>query len=82
MSQDNADIPDDVAAALTECEQEVDHLKRENHLLREASRSFGALAERLNESLASERRQGHERRAAPRGTRDRRHAAAVADAEE
>lgn len=82
MSQDNTYPPEDVAAALTECEQEVDHLQRENRLLREASRSFGALAERLNESLASERRQGHERRGAPRSSPDRRHAVAVADPED
>jgi len=79
MSEDKSDGPEDVSAALSECEQEVDHLKRENHLLRESSRSFGALAERLNASLATERRQGAERRLAPRGTGDRRHATAVAD---
>jgi hypothetical protein len=79
MNEERSDLPKDVTEALSDCEEEVDHLKRENRLLREASRSFGALAERLNASLAAERRQGHERRAVPRVSADRRHAAAVAD---
>ena len=79
MNEERSNLPKDVTEALDECEQEVDHLKRENRLLREASRSFGALAERLNATLASERRLGAERRAVPRTSTDRRHAAAVAD---
>jgi hypothetical protein len=63
---------DDVVAALVECEETVDHLKRENKLLREASRSFGALAERLNATLESERRLLRDRRSTPRGSVDRR----------
>ncbi len=69
----------DVVEALNECEEQVDHLKRENKLLREASRTFGALAERLNASLAAERRLGVERRAQPRPSQDRRQTATVND---
>ena len=48
-----------IESALADCEdQELDHLKRENRLLHDASRTFGALAERLNASLESERRRG------------------------
>jgi hypothetical protein len=78
MSQEQPEAPD-VIAALEECEHEVDHLKRENKLLRDASRTFGALAERLNASLESERRRGDDRRAVPRASGDRRHLNAVSD---
>jgi hypothetical protein len=61
-----------VESKLAECEDEVDHLKRENRLLRDASRTFGALAERLNATLESERRGGGDRRARARETEDRR----------
>lgn len=63
---------EEVVAALEECEHQVDQLKRENHLLRDASRTFGALAERLNASLILERRHNTDRRARPRPTEDRR----------
>jgi hypothetical protein len=63
--------PEDVVEALEECEEHVDHLKRENKLLRDASGTFGALAERLNATLEMERRLG-ERRAIPRASADRR----------
>ena len=65
--------PQDVIVALAQCEDRVDHLKRENKLLRDASRTFGALAERLNATLESERRVGDDRRARPRPSGDRRH---------
>jgi hypothetical protein len=70
----------EVVAALAECEEQVDHLKRENRLLRDASRTFGALAERLNASLESERRSGGERRTQSRGSGDRRQITLAADA--
>lgn len=66
------DGPEDIVSALVQCEEQVDHLKRENKLLRDASRTFGALAERLNATLESERRAGSDRRAMPRGQIDRR----------
>ena len=71
MRQDET-AQEEVVAALEDCEHQVDQLKRENKLLRDASRTFGALAERLNASLAFERRQNSDRRARPRGTQDRR----------
>jgi hypothetical protein len=74
MNTDKQECPEEITAALAECEEQVDHLKRENKLLRDASRTFGALAERLNETLESERRVGHDRRARPRSTDDRRQA--------
>ena len=73
MSQDEGKGSDEIVAALEDCEQQVDQLKRENKLLRDASGTFGDLAERLNASLASERRKNAERRAYPRSTEDRRH---------
>ena len=63
---------EEVVAALEDCEHQVDQLKRENKLLRDASGTFGALAERLNASLTLERRQNTDRRARPRSTEDRR----------
>lgn len=72
MSADNQEYQEQITEALAECEEEVDHLKRENKLLRDASRTFGALAERLNASLESERRVSGDRRARPRGSEDRR----------
>lgn len=69
----------DIVSALTECEEQVDQLKRENRLLRDASRTFGALAERLNASLAAERRLGRERRTTPRPSPDRRQPAALGE---
>lgn len=71
----SADV--DIVAALVECEEQVDQLKRENKLLRDASGTFGALAERLNATLESERRAGRDRRAASRGQSDRRQLAAA-----
>jgi hypothetical protein len=72
MGQDETKKGEDIVAALEDCEHEVNQLKRENEFLRDASRTFGALAERLNASLASERRQNSERRRHPRATADRR----------
>ncbi len=66
MSHTHDTEPKKVESALADCEDQVDHLKRENRLLRDASRTFGALAERLNASLESERRGGADRRARPR----------------
>jgi hypothetical protein len=68
-----------IEAALADCEDQVDNLKRENRLLRDASGTFGALAERLNASLESERRRGTDRRSLPRAADDRRRAGAVAE---
>ena len=62
----------DVVSALADCENHVEQLQRENKLLRDASRTFGALAERLNQALESERRVIDDRRALPRATGDRR----------
>ena len=72
MAQDETEGREEIVAALEDCEHKVDQLERENEFLRDASRTFGALAERLNASLASERRQNSDRRARPRGTEDRR----------
>ena len=72
MHPDQENGQEQIVEALEECEDRVDQLKRENTLLRDASRSFGALAERLNASLAFERRQNSDRRAHPRQTEDRR----------
>lgn len=69
----------DIVEALINCEHEVDQLKRENKLLRDASRTFGALAERLNATLESERRLGDDRRSLHRPTGDRRLAESVGD---
>ena len=68
-----------VVAALEECQSQVDSLKRENRLLRDASRTFGALAERLNQTLESERRLVHDRRGVPRATADRRQNSGVVE---
>jgi hypothetical protein len=76
MNPEKQVYEEEVTAALAECEEQVDHLKRENKLLRDASRTFGALAERLNATLESERRVGGDRRARPRDTEDRRQATA------
>lgn len=72
MTHDEREGPEEMVAALVECEDQVDHLKRENRLLRDASRTFGALAERLNATLESERRVGDDRRARLRASEDRR----------
>ena len=73
MASKHAEPPKEVLiTALAECEDRVDHLQRENKLLRDASRTFGALAERLNQTLESERRLLGDRRARPRGSVDRR----------
>ena len=70
---------DELTAALDECEEKVDLLKRENRLLRDASRTFGALAERLNATLESERRTTGDRRTQARQSGDRRQAASYAE---
>ena len=72
MAGEEGEKPEDIVSALVQCEEQVDQLKRENKLLRDASRTFGALAERLNATLESERRAGRDRRAMPRGQSDRR----------
>ncbi|HZB25024.1 MAG TPA: hypothetical protein VE379_02750 [Vicinamibacterales bacterium] len=79
MAGDTRRGSDEIVTALVQCEEQVDHLKRENKLLRDASRTFGALAERLNATLESERRAGRDRRAAPRGQSDRRQTVGVGD---
>ena len=79
MAQDDNEGPGEIVAALHDCEHQLDQLKRENKLLRDASRTFGALAERLNASLTSERRQNSDRRAHPRQTEDRRQTASVGE---
>lgn len=70
---------EELLAALDDCEEKVDLLKRENRLLRDASRTFGALAERLNATLESERRTMGDRRTHPRPSGDRRQATGFAE---
>lgn len=55
-----------------ECHELIHRLQEENELLRRSASDFGRLAERLNRDLQAERRLGHERRMATRGTHDRR----------
>ena len=58
---------------LHECEDKLKHLEEENQHLREASRAFGQLAERLNVTLQEERRTtGSDRRQRPRPYGERR----------
>jgi predicted RNase H-like nuclease (RuvC/YqgF family) len=58
---------------LQECEEKLKQLEEENHHLREASRAFGQLAERLNNTLQEERRTaGSDRRQRPRPYGERR----------
>lgn len=84
MGEAKQDPPGDLVAALADCATEIDHLKRENDLLRDASRTFGDLAERLNErlnkTLESKSRLGHDRRAVTRGMPDRRETSGSSDA--
>lgn len=64
---------DDSRERLNDCLATVRNLKEENQQLRRAAASFGQLAERLSEALASERRAtGHDRRREPRDGSDRR----------
>ena len=72
MPEDDGRDREAIVEALQDCEHQVDQLKRENRLLRDASRTFGALAERLNATLETERRRNSDRRAQPRPTEDRR----------
>ena len=59
--------------ALQECEDKVRQLEEENQHLREASDTFGQLAERLNVTLQEERRTaGSDRRQRPRPYGERR----------
>jgi len=59
--------------ALHECEDKVKHLEEENQHLREASHTFGQLAERLNVTLQEERRTpGSDRRERSRPYGERR----------
>jgi hypothetical protein len=57
---------------LQECEDKVRQLEEENQQLREASDTFGQLAERLNVTLRNERRAGNDRRQLPRPNGERR----------
>jgi len=58
---------------LQECEEKLKQVEEENQHLREASRAFGQLAERLNMSLQEERRMaGSDRRQRPRSNGERR----------
>lgn len=50
----------------------IAELQEENMALREAARTFGDLAERLNQELKEERRRNKERRSQTRNTPDRR----------
>jgi hypothetical protein len=79
MGSGEGDRPDDPVSALVDCESHVEDLRRENKLLRDASRTFGALAERLNQALESERRLVDDRRAVPRASGDRRQKSPVAE---
>jgi hypothetical protein len=64
---------DDENERLKDCLATVQNLKEENQQLRRAAASFGKLAERLNEALATERRlPGQDRRREPRNGSDRR----------
>ena len=63
---------------LARCEAEVRELKEENQHLRQAADAFGALADRLNNSLREERRKGEpDRRNAARSQPDRRQSTAT-----
>jgi len=58
---------------LQECEEKLKQLEEENQHLREASRAFGQLAERLNNTLQDERRIAEsDRRQRPRPYGERR----------
>lgn len=72
MDSGEGNPPDDVVSQLADCQDDVEQLKRENKLLRDASRTFGALAERLNKTLEIERRRLGDRRATQRSSADRR----------
>jgi regulator of replication initiation timing len=50
----------------------IAELQEENTALREAARTFGDLAERLNQELKEERRRNKERRSQTRNTPERR----------
>jgi len=61
---------------LARCKDEVRELQEENKQLRQASDSFGALADRLNSSLREERRvTDSDRRSTARQQADRRQTA-------
>lgn len=63
----------DSQKTLQECEEKLKHLEEENEHLRDASRAFGQLAERLNTTLQEERRiGGSDRRQQPRSNGERR----------
>ena len=62
---------------LAQCREEVRELKEENQHLRQASDTFGALADRLNSSLREERRKRDaDRRSVARSQPDRRQSTA------
>jgi hypothetical protein len=62
-----------MADELDSYRQKIAELQEENTALRDAARTFGDLAERLNQELRGERRRNKERRSHPRSTPDRRH---------
>ena len=63
---------------LARCKAEVRELQEENQQLRQASDTFGALADRLNSSLRDERRKSEtDRRGAARSQPDRRQSTAT-----
>jgi hypothetical protein len=61
-----------MADELESCRLKIAELQEENTALREAARTFGDLAERLNQELKEERRRNKERRSQTRNTPDRR----------
>ena len=58
--------------ALDQCRETLQDVKAENEELRRSAESFGNLAERLNDELRAERREGQDRRRVRRGGPDRR----------
>jgi hypothetical protein len=62
----------DPADPLAACIETVHRLEEENDQLRKAAGAFGQLAERLNETLQQDRRNGTDRRLGSRVTDDRR----------
>lgn len=58
--------------AVHRLEKEKERLEDENEQLRQAAGAFGQLAERLNQTLRDERRQGADRRQTVRPAAERR----------
>jgi hypothetical protein len=65
-------MSEDEPRALEECQDQVRRLEEENRELRRSASAFGHLAERLNNTLQTERRFRADRRAAPRPNTERR----------